>query len=400
MRRPLCLILVAVALALAASPAGNALAASATWQSVDVTVHTEQTGGVVLVSGELPVGAPLPAQAELSVPAGSEIQWIGEILGGDTSADPALKYTKTTAKGADVYRFTLTKSRQAQIEMTTADAQAFDGSRYTSVLKWPATQNVGEVRLSVRVPQGVQIVQRAPGASLLPGEAGYSYYSKTVKNVESGDQLDLTFAYSAPAASTGALPGADPSSSSPLVQVVVLLLVGAGIVVLVMAVRRKMAAISSADRATPTETESTDRQDEEPSERGTPAAHGGKPSTAAKRGLIAAGIIGVIIVVAVIVGRETTKPQVAGDTVTKVFAPGQPCVSATIALTVPSGADIAATAQQIFAALKPVAGMNTATYNARTSSVDVGFCESSTSESAVREALAKTGLVAQGGAGK
>ena len=83
--------------------AQSAFAAVAQWETVDVTVHPEQNGGVLLISGQLPGSVTLPAQAELAVPAGGELQWIGQILGGAASADPELQYAKRTVGGWSMF---------------------------------------------------------------------------------------------------------------------------------------------------------------------------------------------------------------------------------------------------------------------------------------------------------
>jgi len=83
--------------------ASTALAAPAPWQRVDVILHAEESGGVMLVSGELPPGTKLPAEAELSVPAGSTLLWTGEILGGATSEDPSLTCTTGVGEWGEVF---------------------------------------------------------------------------------------------------------------------------------------------------------------------------------------------------------------------------------------------------------------------------------------------------------
>ena len=217
--------------------AGSAIAEPTSWERVDVTLHSEQSGGVMLVSGQLPESTKLPAEAELSVPAGSSLQWVGQILGGDPTADPELTYAKSTVDGSDVYRFTLTKARIAQIEIVTSDAAGFDGTKYTPAVKWTATQAVPEVRLSARIPQSAQIVQAAPGAALQPGSTGYGFYTKSVKNVKPGDQLDMTFSYQVAATPTS---GASTTSSGSTAQIIVILVAIAAGAFFVMAVRRKM----------------------------------------------------------------------------------------------------------------------------------------------------------------
>lgn len=386
-----------------------AVAKPAEWQRVDVTLHSEQSGGVMLVSGELPETVKLPAEAELSVPAGSSLQWVGEILGGDPSADPELKYTKSTVDGSDVYRFTLTKSRTAQVEIVTSEAAGFDGTNYTSGLKWSATQAVPEVRLSVRIPQGAQIVQPSPEAELQPGASGYSFYTKSVKDVKPGDQLDMAFSYqvaATPASTTAA------TSSGSTAQIVIILIAVAAGGFFVMAVRRKMAA-ASGDAVAPTRasasgiksntstsakvnaknTRAKDTTTSAPVEAEAANDQSTRFTGAAKRNILTAAIVGSIIVVALVVGNQTNKPQIEGDSISQTFSQGQPCSTATIALAVPSGEDPAKTAETLFNALRTADGMNTATYNFKTSTLEAGFCESKATEESVRQALAPTGLL-------
>jgi hypothetical protein len=413
MRRPLRLVLVAATFALVASFATISIAAPATWERVDITQHSEQGGGVLLVSGELPATASLPAEAELSVPAGSQLQWIGEILGGASADDPELKYTKTTVKGSDIYRFTLTKSRTAQIEVPITEGLAFDGTAYTSSLAWTANQDVPEVGLNLRVPQGAVIATQQAGVTLQPGDANYAFYTKTVKNAKAGDQLALAVAYSLPAvAAASAQQSAAASGSNSIVPIALVLLVLAAFVGLFIAVRRKMAgspddgeesasfeaARSGAKSSSSVEAAGAGaRYSAKTAAAGSSA--GRRPLTGkAKRNLVTAVITAVLIVAAVAVGMTTTRPRALGDTISQTYSSAEPCATAKIALTVPNGADPSKTAEAMFAAIKPIPGLTTATYNIKTGSIDIGYCESSSSEAALRQALATTGMVAAGGA--
>jgi hypothetical protein len=401
MRYSLRFILTAAAFALAVSPVTTGFAAPSTWERIDVTRHSGQDGSVLLVSGELPASESLPAEALLSVPAGLELQWIGEVLGGPASEDPELKYAKTTVNGVDLYRFTLTKSRTAQIEVPTPGGQAFDGSTYTSSLSWTAAQDVPEVRLNLRVPQAAQITTPVAGASLAPSDAGYSFYSKTVNDVKAGDQLALAVGYSLPAVAAAASAGSAPAGGSSVVPMMLVLLVLAAFVALIVAVRRKMVPSAYDDGVESESGDSSSRsaRSVEPtvtvdaSAESRPALPG-----KTKRNLVTAAIIGGLIVAAVVVGVQSTRPQLSGDAISQTFSAGQPCAHAIIAITVSDGADPRKTAETLFAALRPLPGLNTASYNPKTSSLDIGYCESSSSEAVLKSALAPTGLVAVGGA--
>jgi hypothetical protein len=410
-RHPLRFTLFVTAFALWACLATTVFAAPAAWETMDVTRHSDTNGGVLLVSGELPASTKLPAEAELSVPAGLELQWIGEILGGASADDPELKYTKSTAGGSDIYRFTLTKARTAQVEALVADKQGFDGATYTSSVAWAATQNVPEVRVNIRVPQAAQIASPSPDAAVLPGDASYGFYSKAFKNVKAGDMLDLAVAYSLPAVGAAASAAAAPAASNSVVPIVVVLLAIAAFAGLVVAVRKKM-TVSSSD----TEDFDADEEDDPSGSQAqasrvatadaddsSVAEDDDEPVTKqpmtgrTKRNLVTAAIIGVLVVAAVVVGVQNTRPKMTGDTISQVFSSAEPCATADIALTVPDKADPQKTAETVFAAIRPIAGLTTATYNRKTNRIDIGYCESSSSEAALRQALAPTGLVAEGG---
>lgn len=115
-----------------------------------------------------------------------------------------------------------------------------------------------------------------------------------------------------------------------------------------------------------------------------------------KKSILTVGIVGVMIVFTLVFAAQANKPKFNGETISKTFSSGAPCATATVPLSLADGADQAAVSETLFAALEPVPGMNTATLNTRSSSIEVGFCESRATEAAIRQALAPTGLVAEG----
>lgn len=397
-------LLVTVLLAVLAWPVA-AVAAPAQWESVDVTLHSDESRGVMLVSGQLPESATLPAQASLSVPAGSSLQWIGEILGGDPSADPELTYTKSTSGESDVYAFTLTKSRIAQVEIVTNDIATFDGTNWATALRWSSTQAVPEVRLSVLLPPGAQVAQAAEGAMVQPSNNGSSYYTKSFENVGAGDTLDLSFSYAIPATSSSA----QNSGSAPggISAVLPYLIAAFGLGLFGLAIRRKMQvgtnrataqAVAAVDRsaslpAPAEETVVVEGDHDEADGAGEADREAPVRTRLSTRTVATMVVVGVLLVAVVALGREAAKPQLVGDTLSQTFSQGEPCTTANIALAVPADADPRDTADALFSALENVSGMNVATYNFKTSTLQAGFCESQTTEQAVRDALAPTGLL-------
>jgi hypothetical protein len=400
MCRTLRALLFAVVLASALSVAAAASAKPAGWGSVDVTLHSESEGGVMVIAGDLPDATALPAEAELSVPKGSSLVWIGEILGGPLSEDPSLKYTKTTKGDADVYLVTLTKSRTAQVEVVADPYTTMGSSGYTASLVWPSVSAVPEVVAAIRVPAGSRATTGTAGAEMFTGDATYDYFSTTVKNVKAGGavRLALTFTSPAVAAPAGSVPASSASGSDTVLWVVLLLALVAGVVLIVVAVtvrgtrRRALAPEGrTRDEAGPPlataplpDADEAEEADEGPAPRN-PAS--------TRRAIVTGAVVVVFVLVAVVVGIETNKARVTDDTISRTFAGGEACATASIALSVPAGADPATTAQSLFDALKAVPSVTTVTYNLAASTLEVGYCESSSSEAALREALAPTGLV-------
>lgn len=396
--------LIVASFVLTVASASIAFAAPASWQEIDVSLRSENSGGVMLISGTLPDTVSLPAEAELAVPAGSQLQWIGQILGGAASADPELKYTKATANGLDVYRFTLTKSRIAQVEVPTSAGAAFDGSSYTSALKWSAPQAVPEVRMSVRVPQGAQVPQAIPGATIQPADSGYSYYTKTFKDVKAGDQLDLTFAYTLPAATAALKSASSAKSSSDTIAIIVVLGVFIGGFGLVLYnVSRKMGAkavteekAARSDVKLPAQGRTSQSRSRKPSVQQTvvetPATKRIKPT------YVILAVIGALVVGVLIAGSKGTTAKVVDGKITKSFGGASPCTSALVPVMANQGVDLAAQGDKLVDAFTGLEGVGDVTLDLASSTVEVKFCESQQTEDSVRQALAGTGLVTLGAA--
>lgn len=398
MRPSLRHFLVAVMFVVASLSATSAVAAPVTWASVDVTMLSEQAEGVLLLTAHLPETATLPAQAELSVPKGSQIQWIGEIMGGAPENDLELKTTMTTVGELDTYSFTLTTARIAQIEILASEMLSFDGTNYAATIRWVPGQDIPQVRMAIRVPQTAAISTQDPDAGLQPGDGSFAYYSKTIDGAKAGDELALAVAYTVPAA---AATPATAASNPGLLAFAIPLVVVIGFVLIVASAmkRKKAAAVVDDDDAE----ESDDEYDRDASPRpvAADAADAVDEDDAARAGIarrnkVTAAIVGVIVIVAIVAVNQTAKPQQVGDTISQTFNPGEACATANIQLTVPADSDPQSTADSLFTALGTVEGLNTVTYNQKSSSLSVGYCESETTEILVREALATTGLLASG----
>jgi hypothetical protein len=404
MRRAVRVVLSLLTAALIAVPALSAYAAEkpVPWKVVDVTVHNDQGSNILLVSGQLPESATLPAQVQLAVPTGSEFQWAGEILGGPPSEDPSVKYTVAKSGDVDVYTFTLTTSRTGQLEVASPSSVTASGQTYTAALKWTSPTDLEQLRLNVRVPQDAQLQSTVEGAKMTPAGDGYSYYQKIVDGVKAGQTEDLSFVYTATAAA-GA-PAGSPAAGTPATTggdsaVLVIVLAIAALVIAFggMAVHRKMQAKS--EPAAPVSAASDSRKSAKPTPRAAQAVEDDEvvegPATAGARRNNRPLIVGLVIVgfiVAGVLAVNSSRQGVAtGDTLMMEYAQVDTCTTANLALTPPAGGDLRKDAKDVLNSIRTATGVGNATLYLNESRVEVKYCDSSVSEEAILAALSASG---------
>lgn len=346
-------LLVALLILGVASPA---VAAAADWQSVDVILHADEQQPMLLVSGSLPAGTQLPAEVELAVPAGTQVLWIGEILGGPVSADPQVQYVKRTEGEMDIYAFTLTESLTAQIEAEALRPGTADGVSFSSTIRWTAWRDLAEVHIAQRLPQGTTIGQKADGATMEPGAPGYTYYAKTVSNPRAGDVIELAFTYT-----PGAAPAPTTSTAGSGASSGVLWVVGAVFAVFLGLLIYRVRGNAETRRL--------------------------KPTT------VICGVAGILVIGVAFAVNASTAPRAVGATITKSFGAANPCAAASIPVTANEGVDLATQGEQIIDAFTGMEGVGDVTLDVARSVVEITFCESSQSEASVRQTIASTGLV-------
>ena len=282
--RRLVLGLASVALMLA-SPA-LALGANAPWRSVDLTLIQGQSGQpTLLVFGQLPTGATLPANVSLAVPAGGKVGWAGEILGGDPSKDPSVKYTVKTGKAYDLVGFTLTTSRNAQVEVSVPKAFVAKGASTQATIDVVAPFGMPSSTLLIQLPTGATVTSKAAGATVVTDATG-TWYKRVVTGISQGDRLKLTVAYTGgPPVAAGATsspslsaPAPTPVSSSPASPLLVISVLGLLVSLTVVLTKRLSPEFAAAhaveDTADDIEDDESDEFDDEREESaGTEPAH-------------------------------------------------------------------------------------------------------------------------------
>ncbi len=400
-------LVIAVAVALSMSLGVlSAGAAPVPFESVDVTLHQEQGGAVLMISGKLPKGTKLPAEVQLAAPKGAEIQWAGEILGGNPSEDPSVEPKVTTKGDQDLYTFTLTKSLTGQVEVDGSSFVGFDGSQYAANLAWSAPANIPELTMSVRLPVSASVGQLPSGVEAVPGPDGYTYYQLTANDVKAGTAKELGLTYSIPAGAQSAAPGgaAAGSSSSATDVLVPLVLVVAFVGVVYVLARKKyagdraMADTGDANAQHPAEGAQDALFVTEDDGVAVPAPEtDAAPAPRKKLGpavIVSLGIIVVLVVSMTLASRKSAAVTEIPGGYMQEFTQGDACSSVVVNVDL-EGKNPEKTAAQLFEAVKPTTALRATLYTEGTPRLEVGFCESQTTPEKIKAALAPTGLIAE-----
>lgn len=386
------------AVIVSAAMAVPALAQEAKWELVEYVLHDEQGQAVLIVSGSLPEDVALPADVTLAVPAGAQLSWVGEILGGAVADDPSVEAAKSTSDGVDVYSFTLAKSRIGQLEVNIPPAIA-DGATISPVLSLAANQDIPEVRVGVRIPQGSRIVRPQTGAQITPGPEGYSYYSTTMNDVKSGDPISVAFSYEAPAQVPAQAAAPDPVSSVVLPIILLLVVVAAGATIAIKVSAKLAAKSRSAENpgasAARTSSVAEDARTEADADEADVTVDAGddEPRRRSKAPIvIVVGGLAVAVIAFLVVG-QANKPQSVDGTFTANYPGVGACTSSNLQLTPAAGVDLAKQGDKLVDSLAGVESVGNVTLYIAESRMTVEYCESSTSEEQIKQVLASTGLV-------
>ncbi|MDP2401679.1 MAG: hypothetical protein Q8M66_06845 [Actinomycetota bacterium] len=201
----LAIALLVAALLFAAVPA-SAQQTTSNWDRVDVLLNTVDPtqAPFMLVTGTLPGVTPLPADVSLAVTKGTELLWVGEILGGPVGEDPSSAYRITPGEGGwDTADFTLNVSRMARVEFAAPGKVSRTAEGVSAAVTWRAPGPVPAMRLGIAAPASAQVTTITPGAVAAPGPTGTTYYVLELTNVAAGEDVELRLAYLPAEGATG-----------------------------------------------------------------------------------------------------------------------------------------------------------------------------------------------------
>jgi hypothetical protein len=149
----------------------------------------------VVVAVELPPTAKLPAMVRIPVPQGGTPTWVGEILGGDPTADLQRPYRMAEGTGGQVLEVTIEQTRTVQAEFAVPSTSS--GGQSAMTLTWIQASPSTETQFSVRTPAGSSQVQITPTPEGTPATNGLgeSLYALPTKIMKPGETSVVTVSY-------------------------------------------------------------------------------------------------------------------------------------------------------------------------------------------------------------
>ena len=234
----------ALALPTCALAAGKAPVANGV---LELQAWPENGSLVVVVALTVPPTVALPVTVRIPVPAEAQVQWTGEVLGGDPNLDPSRVHKiKTSPVGGRYAEFTLETTRAAQMDSVLPVLKT-SGPDVSAAFSWVQSVSSPSMTFSVRVPTGATNVRITPRPRAAPdvGSGGQTLYSGDPIPLTPGSKTAVSVAYTLGAAA-GAAPASANRGSSLIYFVVSALAVVVGILVVVLT-RQRDASVSGVD---------------------------------------------------------------------------------------------------------------------------------------------------------
>lgn len=110
-------------------------------------------------------------------------------------------------------------------------------------------------------------------------------------------------------------------------------------------------------------------------------------------GVVLVALTLVMVMFAFVVVGQANRPRLVGGVMTRSFGAPSACTSASIPLTPAPGVDLARSGEPLLDSLAGIAGIGTVRLRTAEQTLEVEFCDSSTSEREIHTALVMTGLV-------
>lgn len=166
----------------------------------------EAEGALVIVSALVDPQESLPASVTVPVPAGAQLLWAGEVIGGDPAADPSRTVTVERVGDMDLYTLTLEQAYTAQLEIRLPKPEV-SSSRVKAGLTWTNPGDEVLVNAAIVVESGAKGVKTKPATAgeIQTNSVGESLYPLTGQRIakDASYVIDVEWKRSGPASSAG-----------------------------------------------------------------------------------------------------------------------------------------------------------------------------------------------------
>lgn len=217
--------------------------------SIDLQTWPENGQLVVVTAVTVPPSVKLPTVVRVPLVTGSTVQWAGEVLGGDVSADPAREYKIVKSPvGGSYVQFTLETTRSAQVDAVVSNLIT-NGNNVSGSLEWIQSAASPSTSFSVRTPADAGNVQIVPKPSGPPdvGADGENLWGGDPLVLAPGQTQTISLAYTVGQPSASAASG----SVNTLVFLIEAALAIAVIVTIVLFVRQRQTLSSEVEEPVP-----------------------------------------------------------------------------------------------------------------------------------------------------
>jgi hypothetical protein len=234
------------ALAAATSTTASTPVDAAAGGPIDLQVWPGQSGQTAIITVvELDATTKLPATVRIPVMPGSTVEWAGEILGGDASADIQQPFKLVQGQGGQFAEFTLTKSHRGQIDaigfpMKVASDAISVSVEYVQSVSSPLTA------MSVRLPANTSKhkITPKPEGDAVQNADGEMLYTIKPKAFKPGETQKITISYSSSPPVAKA-----PGSELNIVLIGLGVALAIAVVATIVIVRRNSATGASAEES-------------------------------------------------------------------------------------------------------------------------------------------------------
>lgn len=124
----------------------------------------EAEHSMLIVTAIIDPAASLPTSVTVPVPAGAVLLWSGELLGGNPMDDPFREATREEAGEMDLYTFTVSETRLAQVEVAIG-SPTFSGNRVSGTLTWTNPGDEVLVSASLVAEPGATDIKTSPAVT-------------------------------------------------------------------------------------------------------------------------------------------------------------------------------------------------------------------------------------------